>query len=194
MAHRVRRHARSLRRRPATLACVRVQVQPPKAYTGSAEAPLRARHSGIASRVGSVRDLLGRLFAPPIAPVGPRDAITWWEKRRLVFNVIVLSAAIISLGVYFVLLSATSSIAPGQDSVEPVGLMGDAVVFPIAVNVLYTLGWVIEASVRFGAKKRLLQLGPVLLGIGIAASLVIVLTPTLVWVAVLVKGPMSTWT
>lgn len=130
-----------------------------------------------------MRDLLGRFFAPPIAPVGPRDAIAWWEKRRLAFNAIVLAASILALAAFFSLASAVSSYAPGQDNVSTSGLVADAIVFPIAVNVLYTLGWIIEAPLRLGAKSNLLRLGPVLLGIGIAASLLIPLTPMLVLAA-----------
>jgi hypothetical protein len=153
------------------------------------------RHTGIGSSLErSVRDLVGKFFAPPIAPVGPRDAIAWWEKRRLGFNGIVFSVSILALVVYFTLVSATTPFAPGQGNVSTKGLMGDAIVFPIAVNLLYTLGWIIEAPLRLGAKKNLLRLGPVLLGIGVAASLFIALTPTLVWVAVLIKGPLARWT
>lgn len=130
-----------------------------------------------------MRDLLGKFFAPPVAPVGPRDAIVWWEKRRLAFNLFVLAISILALAAFFSLASAVSSYAPEQENVSTAGLMADAIAFPIAVNVLYTLGWIIEAPLRLGAKRNLLRLGPVLLGIGIAASLLISLTPTLVLAA-----------
>jgi hypothetical protein len=71
-----------------------------------------------------------------------RDAIFCWEKRRIVFNLAVLAAGLVTILV--VLLVGDRLVKPGEDVEEPVGIMIGVVAYALAANACYTLGWVTE--------------------------------------------------
>ncbi|TGD58140.1 hypothetical protein [Flavobacterium humi] len=66
--------------------------------------------------------------------------ISWWELRRILYNLIVLVCGIASMSLTSLLVNAP----PGQDMVEPFAIMG----FGIACNLGYTLGWLTELFVK----------------------------------------------
>lgn len=68
--------------------------------------------------------------------------IFWWELRRILYNIIVLLAGIISL----LLMSAIVNVPPGEDLVEPFAIIG----FGILCNLGYSLGWLTEIFIKRG--------------------------------------------
>ena len=72
----------------------------------------------------------------------PYDAIVWWERHRIPFNGIVLLVAACSLGIIEGI--GAQLVKPGEDLIEPLGLLAVAIVFVVGANVCYTLGWITE--------------------------------------------------
>src|SRR6266542_1467391 len=105
------------------------------------------------------------------SPPGPRsalDILKWWEKRRLLYNVVVGSVGIISLLLFYYVMGQPGMLAPGEDAVEPFMVC----LAPIAVNIFYTAGSVVE--LLLGGTSRIQPLGPRLMRFGLWFSLIIV--------------------
>jgi hypothetical protein len=72
----------------------------------------------------------------------PWDAIVWWEVRRIPYNIVlallgsVTGITVLWIGSHFVL--------PGEDVEEPLGMLVGAILYGIAANIFYTLGWISE--------------------------------------------------
>lgn len=77
-----------------------------------------------------------------ISPRRPWRVIAWWEKRRIIFNLAVFAAGIISISVVEFIGGRLAH--PGEDMKEPLGLILGVVVYGIAANICYTLGWTTE--------------------------------------------------
>jgi hypothetical protein len=101
------------------------------------------------------------------------DVVLWWELRRVPYNVMVGIFGVACLAVYgFALLYVMEPDPP--DLVEPIALMAA----PFMVNVAYTLGWIAELSLRkFGWPNK----GPLLMRLGIAATLFFISLPAVIW-------------
>lgn len=82
----------------------------------------------------------------------PYDAIAWWEKRRVVFNLVVLVVAAGSFAVVEVI--GARGVQPGEDVVEPLLVLAGGAVFAIAANLCYTLGWMTELMWSEGDTSR----------------------------------------
>ena len=82
----------------------------------------------------------------------PYDAIAWWEKRRIVFNLVVLVLSFCSLVI--IELIGAQHVQPGEDVVEPFIVLAGGAVFVIAANVCYTLGWITELMWSEGDTSR----------------------------------------
>jgi len=115
-----------------------------------------------------------RLFyVPSLAnPRGLWEVIKWWELRRIPYNLII--GGIGAVG-YFLMLSHW--VRHGKHHGHFPSTSHDFVTFPIdftvVMNMAYTAGWIIEAFLFLvGIHHR--RIGPVLLMIGSAFSLVIV--------------------
>ena len=72
--------------------------------------------------------------------------ILWWEKRRLLYNALLLVVGIAALVAFEVLMG--KAIPPGQDAEEPSGLLLGVCAYAFMANVCYTLGWFIELASR----------------------------------------------
>lgn len=120
-------------------------------------------------------------FSAPKGERSFREIILWWEIRRIPYNIIIGSIGFISfLILYFFMRTAPMS------SRELVGERFELTIFtliglPVALNLCYTLGWVVEVTLgkvwaddRFSLASRMMRFG---LGI----SLFIVLFPSVVW-------------
>jgi hypothetical protein len=134
-----------------------------------------------AKNLGTVHRFADWLFSNPTDPGSPKAVVAWWEARRPSFNLIVGAYGVIGLVAFLVTISASGHLQPGEDAVEPLALFAA----PIVINVLYTLGWIVELtyrslepdlSPRFG--PRLLQLG---LGLGLFLSTVPAAVQLLQW-------------
>ncbi len=81
------------------------------------------------------------LFFVPEGDRSLRDIVFWWEVRSVPYNLIVGGVGLCSLILFFVLIEVSGKLKPGEDAVEPLGL----IVAPFAMNICYTAGWVVEA-------------------------------------------------
>jgi hypothetical protein len=70
--------------------------------------------------------------------------ILWWEKRRIIYNIIVGFTGFISLLLFFFFIDKSGVLKPGEDAIEPLALL----ISPILINISYTLGWVVEVIIN----------------------------------------------
>ena len=92
------------------------------------------------------------------------------------YNLIVGVVGAISLFLFFVFISLTHELKPGEDAVEPMSLIAA----PIIANICYTGGWIIELLLGTVRRKGP-SVGLVLLKLGVVFSVVIVLVPSVAW-------------
>jgi hypothetical protein len=101
----------------------------------------------------------------------PAESVTWWEKRRLPYNLAVGAAGVSTL----VTLNVLQLIGPdGQPFVPPLPAI---VAYGLLANVMYTGGWIAELLVRplFGRKTPVV--GATLFRYGFAFSVGLTLLP-----------------
>lgn len=135
-----------------------------------------------------LKDMLVWMFDAPSLPINSWSAISWWEKRRIPFNLLIVGYGVPCSVVFFIALSTSGHLLPGEDAVEPIAFLAA----PIGINVLYTLGWLVEAPVRLVVPSLSPRLGPNLLKLGMGLGLFLISTPALFWagycVVQLVRG------
>ncbi len=119
-------------------------------------------------------------FSRPSSPLSRLGIIAWWEIRRVPYNLIVGVIGAISLLLFFLFISLAHELKPGEDAVEPMALF----VAPVAVNICYTGGWIVELLLSTVQRKGSSPLGPMLLKLGVGFSIVVVLVPSVVWLAI----------
>jgi hypothetical protein len=124
--------------------------------------------------------LLKWLFSSPSEPVDFGAVFLWWESRRPVFNLIIGTYGICCLIVFFIAIWKSGILTPGEDAVEPIALMAA----PIVINVLYTLGWIVEGLGRSLDLHGELspRFGPRLLMVGLSLGLFLSSVPAVYWV------------
>jgi hypothetical protein len=105
----------------------------------------------------------------------PSDAIVWWERRRIAFNVVILLVGAFTLFVIQVL--ATILIRLGDYVIRPNGILSVVIFYMLAVNVCYTLGWVTELLWSDGDTARTELLRPAVYRWGLVFSVAITLLP-----------------
>ena len=84
-------------------------------------------------------------FLASSSPTNRKETIAWWESRRVTYNLIVGIVGIVSTVIME--LFGSTFIGPGEDFVEPLGLILGALLFGLAANAGYTLGWIIELRI-----------------------------------------------
>lgn len=104
-----------------------------------------------------------------------REAIVWWEKRRILFNLAVLAAGL-ATGLIIELIGSRLA-KPGGDVEEPLGIVAGVIVYALAANACYTLGWITEIIWSGGDIARTEAIRPKAFRIGIIFSVVITLLP-----------------
>ena len=70
------------------------------------------------------------------------QVIGWWEIRRLMYNAVLFAVGMISIFAMEWLFD--KFIPPTEDGIEPMVLAFGVVVYGIAANFCYTLGWIVE--------------------------------------------------
>jgi len=104
-----------------------------------------------------------------------RHAVVWWEKRRILFNLAVLAAGLVT-GLVIELVGSRLA-QPGEDVEEPLGIIVGVIVFALAANVCYTLGWITEIIWSGGDVARTEAMRPKVFRIGLIFSIIITLLP-----------------
>ncbi len=132
-------------------------------------------------RNGRVPKFVGWLFAPPAEPISPSDAVAWWERRRLTYNLVVGVVAVVSFAIYYVSIICTGVLQRGEDVVEPVALLAMPIIGPIMVNICYTAGWLVDAPLRFLFPALRPRFTSWLFALGFAFSMLLVSLPAVYW-------------
>ncbi|OYU94425.1 MAG: hypothetical protein CFE21_15560 [Bacteroidetes bacterium B1(2017)] len=101
--------------------------------------------------------------------------ICWWELRRVLYNIIVLLAGSLSIGIMLLASSSRVHLEPGEDFFEPILVL----MVGFLCNIAYTLGWLTEVFL-----KRSLTYGPKMFKIGLYFTLFWVFLPSAIWVII----------
>ncbi len=105
----------------------------------------------------------------------PWDAVVWWEVRRIPYN---LALAIVGIATIATLFWIGRYFSPSsEDIVNPLGLIFGAVVYGIAANVFYTLGWISELLWSGGDTSRTQPFRKKVFLLGLTVSCVLTLLP-----------------
>jgi hypothetical protein len=105
----------------------------------------------------------------------PWDAIAWWEKRRILFNLAVLAAGVVSVLVIELIGSHLARL--GEDVEEPIGILVGVIGYAVAANVCYSLGWITELLWSWGDTTRTEAFRPKIFRMGLGFSVVLTLLP-----------------
>jgi len=119
----------------------------------------------------------GWVFRAPTEPASLSKVVVWWELRRIPYNVVIGSIGFLSYIAFFFFITHAHVLAPGEDAEEPIALLAA----PILINVCYTLGWIVECSIRLIRPNRYEGRTVVLFKAGCAFSLFVVLVPSVYW-------------
>ena len=117
------------------------------------------------------------LFSVPDAQRSGFDVIVWWEQRRIPYNLIVGGAGFGSLIIFFVSIVSSGVLGPGEDAVEPLAIF----FAPVAINICYCAGWVVENILRAVWPSKQHLFGPFLFKLGLGFSLFAVTFPAIFW-------------
>jgi len=99
--------------------------------------------------------------------------ISWWEQRRVQYNLIVGGTGLFSLAVVRVL----TWLPPRPHDAIPLEVV---IVFGVMANVCYTLGPTVEILLTKVWGEKILPSGPTLFRMGLTFSVGLALLPTLI--------------
>jgi hypothetical protein len=105
----------------------------------------------------------------------PFDAIVWWEIRRIPYNLILLVAGILTIAI--ILFIGGHFVKPGEDVIEPLGMLFGGICYGIAANLLYTLSWITEILWSGGDTSRTQVLRSKVFRKGLIFSIIITFLP-----------------
>src|SRR6202008_4401366 len=118
--------------------------------------------------------LVEALYPLPDFRRTPLSTLRWWESRRLVFNKAVGASGLVTLaGVSVLFLLPPGTL--GEFSLLP--MIAVSVVYGVAANACYSLGWVAEIVARAVWGRRAPDLGPILFRQGLIFSVGLTLFP-----------------
>ena len=115
--------------------------------------------------------LVRLLYPPPVVSRSAPAIVTWWERRRLRFNLIVGGTGL------FTLLSVDlfGWLPP---SPHPFGApLGGVIAYAILANLFYTAGWAFEIAFNVWWKDDPPAVGPFLFRQGLLFSIGLTLLP-----------------
>lgn len=105
----------------------------------------------------------------------PWDAIVWWEIRRIPFN---LAIGLVGFATSLTIVGVGDLLVkPGEDFVEPMLLIVGGVVYGLAANAFYTLGWVSELLWTRGDTSKTAAIRSRIFWLGLSASAGLTLLP-----------------
>lgn len=87
-----------------------------------------------------------------------REIISWWELRRLRFNLYVGLVGVVSW--FLVFIAGSEAAKPGVDFEEPIAMIVGPFLYAFLANVCYTFGWIADTiSYRGTPRTRLYKAG-----------------------------------
>ncbi len=107
-------------------------------------------------------------FTPLYNPKSAWQVLGWWESRRLLFNTVIGSAGLITMVV--------AALLRGVD-VAPLAFLIVPLVYGVAANACYTMGWIVDLTLRKWLGRRADFAGPALLRYGFVFSIGLTLLP-----------------
>jgi hypothetical protein len=111
-----------------------------------------------------------------------REAIGWWEARRIPFNLIVGIAGILSIVVVCVVGLGSYFLFDGDFAIPPPLFAAFGVLlYGIAANVFFTCGWLAELIVREVWPVEADRFATLSFSLGLIFSVVLTLTPAIVF-------------
>ena len=114
------------------------------------------------------------------------DAVLWWEKRRIMFNLAVFAAGLLTIALIEVI--GGRLLPPGEDVMEPIVMFPGVVAYAIAANFCYTLSWITEMAWSHGDTSRTESLREQVYGKGLIFSAVLTFLPGLVAILVWIRA------
>ena len=117
------------------------------------------------------------LFTNPQEPRSLWRIIAWWELRRIPFNIVVGTYGVLCFAVFLSAITTSGDLQPGEDAVEPLALLAA----PFGINLLYTLGWLVEVPARLLVPGLSSRFGPMLLKLGFGLGLFLITMPAGIW-------------
>lgn len=128
---------------------------------------------------------LAEFLFPAPAPRRTGAILAWWERRRLVYNLMVGAAGSLSLAAFWTVNTVLGS------GPQVVASLVFAAVFGTMANLCYLLGPVTEILIGRLWGRRVLPAGPTLYRMGLTFSVGLALLPTLVLMIVLVVSTVA---
>jgi len=123
---------------------------------------------------------LASVFRRSNASLTPSQIIRWWELRRLLFNLIVGVAGLLTC-----FICVLSDCLPDPPIFAVLGI----VVYALAANLCYTFGWVAEIVAVAFWKTRASSFGEISFALGIFFSALLTLLP----IPIFVLGALIRW-
>ncbi len=115
-----------------------------------------------------------RLISTPDDERNLRSVITWWELRRIPYNLVVGVSGLVGLLLFLWFNALPPKLVP-KPIVDPLSV----ILFGVGANFFYTAGWVAELIARALWPERARSLGPQLLILGSLLSIMLALFPGL---------------
>lgn len=115
---------------------------------------------------------------PTPAPRRTTAIIAWWEQRRLAYNALVGGAGLVTLAVIGTVMTLPPFNESGLPPIEGI------LVYGLGANVMYTFGWIIEATANRIFGRDLLPIGPALHRMGLTFALGLTIFPAFLFTAV----------
>ena len=124
-----------------------------------------------------MKQLFTRLFSVPDGPRSSGRVISWWELRRVPYNIIVGAVGIINLLVFALIndILLKPYVSFDDRDWEPLS----ALVFVLLVNVLFTGGWICELLIRVTIGREVRKFGPAAYGFVLIFTLILTFLPPL---------------
>lgn len=126
-----------------------------------------------------MHSLADRLYPLPDLRRTPLSLLRWWESRRLLYNGIVGTTGVLTVGALWVLTALPPFSEPLAPGVAAVG----AAAYGLMANVCYSMGWGVEMVARWLWGREAPDLGPLLFRQGLIFSVGLTLLPVLVGAA-----------
>ena len=128
--------------------------------------------------------MFGRLRSSPLfrresPATTARDAIGWWESRRIPYNLIVGCAGILSCIAAGVVAVISVNLYPNDAGIPdpPIFILFGIILYGIIANILYTGGWVVELLIRKAWPREADRFATLSFASGLVFSVLLTLTP-----------------